>query len=107
MRTPWTDLETNIFLTRRPVSQMRELERDSPPDTPARKRLAIVGRGRVGYALTQALRNTGYDVDGPLGRGADGLGADAVLLCVPDAEIASAAASSVMRKFEATEAAAW
>ena len=92
MRTPWTDLETNIFLTRRPVSQMRELERDSPPDTPARKRLAIVGRGRVGYALTQALRNTGYDVDGPLGRGADGLGADAVLLCVPDAEIASAAA---------------
>lgn len=29
---------------------------------------------------------------GPLGRGADGAGADAVLLCVPDAEIADAAA---------------
>jgi predicted short-subunit dehydrogenase-like oxidoreductase (DUF2520 family) len=31
-------------------------------------------------------------VDGPLGRGADGGGADLVLLCVPDAEIAAAAA---------------
>jgi pantoate--beta-alanine ligase len=31
-------------------------------------------------------------VAGPLGRGADGAGADAVLLCVPDGEIAAAAA---------------
>ena len=31
-------------------------------------------------------------VDGPLGRGADGAGADVVLLCVPDGEIAAAAA---------------
>src|SRR5205823_2708945 len=30
---------------------------------------------------------------GPLGRGADGAGADAVLLCVPDHEIATAAAA--------------
>jgi predicted short-subunit dehydrogenase-like oxidoreductase (DUF2520 family) len=71
---------------------MRELERDSLPDTPACWRLAIVGRGRVGFALSRALSDAGHDVDGPLGRGADGLGADVVLLCVPDAEIARAAA---------------
>jgi predicted short-subunit dehydrogenase-like oxidoreductase (DUF2520 family) len=74
---------------------MRELERVLPPDTPARARLAIVGRGRVGSTLAGALRRAGYDVSGPLGRGADGQGADAVLLCVPDAEIASAASRVV------------
>ena len=63
---------------------MRELERDSTSDTPSCRRLAIVGRGRVGHALADALRAAGYDVDGPLGRGADGAGADAVLLFVPD-----------------------
>jgi len=72
---------------------MRELERDSPSDTPGCRRLAVVGRGRVGFALAQSLRDAGYEVDGPLGRGADGRGADAVLLCVPDAEIASAAST--------------
>jgi predicted short-subunit dehydrogenase-like oxidoreductase (DUF2520 family) len=71
---------------------MRELERESTPDTPACRRLAIVGRGRVGYALADALRRAGYEIDGPLGRRADGAGADAVLLCVPDGEIADAAA---------------
>jgi predicted short-subunit dehydrogenase-like oxidoreductase (DUF2520 family) len=70
---------------------MRELERELPPDTPPRARLAIVGRGRVGTALAGALRQGGYRVSGPLGRGADGVDADAVLLSVPDAEIASAA----------------
>jgi predicted short-subunit dehydrogenase-like oxidoreductase (DUF2520 family) len=70
---------------------MRELERESSPDTPACARLAIVGRGRLGTALADALTRAGYDVSGPFGRGADGGGADAVLLCVPDAEIASAA----------------
>ena len=70
---------------------MRELERDSS-DTSAYSRVAIVGRGRLGTAFASALREAGYQVDGPLGRGADGSGADAVLLCVPDAEIASAAA---------------
>ena len=70
---------------------MRELERDSS-DTSAYSRVAIVGRGRLGTALASALREAGHQVDGPLGRGADGSGADAVLLCVPDAEIASAAA---------------
>jgi predicted short-subunit dehydrogenase-like oxidoreductase (DUF2520 family) len=71
---------------------MRELERDSPSDTPGRRRLAVVGRGRVGSALAISLDRAGYAIDGPLGRGADCLGADAVLLCVPDAEIALAAA---------------
>ena len=71
---------------------MRELERDSLSDTSACKRLTVVGRGRVGFALTEALRQAGYDIEGPLGRGAHGAGADAVLLCVPDGEIAAAAA---------------
>jgi predicted short-subunit dehydrogenase-like oxidoreductase (DUF2520 family) len=71
---------------------MRELEPDSPSDTPGCRRLAIVGRGRIGSALAQALRDAGYAIDGPLGRGANGSGADVVLLCVPDAEIARAAA---------------
>jgi predicted short-subunit dehydrogenase-like oxidoreductase (DUF2520 family) len=72
---------------------MRELERDSTSDTPSCRRLAIVGRGRVGHALADALGAAGYAVEGPLGRGADGAGSDAVLLCVPDGEIAAAAGS--------------
>jgi len=53
--------------------------------------IAIVGRGRLGPALAGALQAAGHPVLGPLGRGADGAGADVVLLCVPDAEIAAAA----------------
>jgi predicted short-subunit dehydrogenase-like oxidoreductase (DUF2520 family) len=67
---------------------MRELERD--PSSSAR--LALIGRGRLGHALARALRTGGYPVGGPLGRGADGAGAEAVVLCVPDADIATAAA---------------
>lgn len=55
-------------------------------------RLAIIGRGRLGNAFAGAFRAVGHDVLGPLGRGADGAGAEAVLLCVPDAEIGAAAA---------------
>jgi predicted short-subunit dehydrogenase-like oxidoreductase (DUF2520 family) len=76
---------------------MRELERHSQPPsahaTPAPERVAIVGRGRAGNALAAALRAAGLAVIGPLGRGAAAPGADAVLLCVPDAEISSAAAA--------------
>ena len=54
--------------------------------------VAIVGRGRLGRALADSLRAAGVSVQGPLGRGADGAGADVVLLCVPDGEIAPAAA---------------
>jgi predicted short-subunit dehydrogenase-like oxidoreductase (DUF2520 family) len=71
---------------------MRELERDSTSDIPSCRRLAIVGRGRMGHALADALSAAGYEVNGPLGRGADGTAADYVLLCVPDGEIAGAAA---------------
>ena len=46
----------------------------------------------MGHALADALGRVGYQIDGPLGRGAEGAGADAVLLCVPDGEIAHAAA---------------
>jgi predicted short-subunit dehydrogenase-like oxidoreductase (DUF2520 family) len=70
-----------------------ELERDSSSDLPAFRRVAVVGRGRVGRALGAALTGAGYEVLGPLGRGADGAGADVVLLCVPDQEIAAAAAA--------------
>jgi predicted short-subunit dehydrogenase-like oxidoreductase (DUF2520 family) len=72
---------------------MWELERETP-EIPACTRLAVIGRGRLGGALTPALRNAGYEVQGPLGRAADAREADAVLLCVPDGEI-SAAASAV------------
>jgi predicted short-subunit dehydrogenase-like oxidoreductase (DUF2520 family) len=70
---------------------MRELERDSSSASVCRARLAVVGRGRLGKALTAALREAGCQVQGPLGRGAPGDHADAVLLCVPDAEISAAA----------------
>jgi predicted short-subunit dehydrogenase-like oxidoreductase (DUF2520 family) len=53
--------------------------------------IAIVGRGRMGPALARALGAAGHAVLGPLGRGADGAGADVVLLCVPDGQIAAAA----------------
>jgi predicted short-subunit dehydrogenase-like oxidoreductase (DUF2520 family) len=84
---------------------MRELERKSAND-PSCSCLAIIGQGRVGTALATELRAVAresgsavagasgewrYAVRGPFGRGADAAGADAVLLCVPDHEIASAA----------------
>src|SRR5882724_9241735 len=50
--------------------------------------IAIVGGGRMGRALVGALSATG-----PFGRGYDGAAADVVLLCVPDGEIAAAAAA--------------
>ncbi len=57
----------------------------------------MVGRGRLGNAMADALTRAGYELLGPLGRGADGAGADAVLLCVPDKEIAAAALSITAR----------
>jgi predicted short-subunit dehydrogenase-like oxidoreductase (DUF2520 family) len=63
--------------------------------------IAIVGAGRLGSALALALSApgaataspAGLRVHGPLGRGADPRDVDAVLLCVPDSEIAAAAAA--------------
>ena len=53
--------------------------------------VAVVGSGRLGTALADALAATGRAVTGPHGRGYDGAGADVVLLCVPDGAIAHAA----------------
>jgi predicted short-subunit dehydrogenase-like oxidoreductase (DUF2520 family) len=82
---------------------MREL--DQPPEgdlNGAIERVAIVGPGRLGSVIAHALTQAGVTVDGPYGRrdvvaerlrvDARGGGAlDAVLLCVPDAEIPAAA----------------
>ncbi len=71
---------------------MWELERDTLPAI-ARLRCAVVGDGRLGRALASDLRAAGIEVDGPLGRGARCPDADVVILAVPDAEIANAAAA--------------
>ncbi len=55
--------------------------------------VAVVGRGRLGSVLVEALQGGGLVVSGPHGRGYSGEREDAiVLLCVPDAAITSAAA---------------
>jgi predicted short-subunit dehydrogenase-like oxidoreductase (DUF2520 family) len=55
-------------------------------------RIGVVGRGRLGSALATALRSAGHEVSSPAARGEvpDG---DAIVLCVPDAEIPAAAAT--------------
>ncbi len=60
---------------------------------PLPARLAVVGAGRLGTALGLALRSAGLEVEGPLGAGDRPAATDAVLLCVPDSEIGSAAAT--------------
>ena len=74
------------------------MDTDSDPKLPAGTtfvhRAAIVGAGRLGTALAAALSSAGVRVEGPLGRDATlPAGVDAVLLCVPDAQIAIAAAA--------------
>ena len=59
--------------------------------SPSPLRVGVVGPGRVGTALARALRDAGVDVDGPRGRGERPERCDAIVLCVPDSEIASAA----------------
>lgn len=56
-----------------------------------RSRLGVVGAGRLGSALAAALRHAGHEVVGPLARGEAPDGCHAIVICVPDAEIASAA----------------
>jgi predicted short-subunit dehydrogenase-like oxidoreductase (DUF2520 family) len=58
---------------------------------------AVVGAGRLGTALVAALRTAGVPVHGPFARGFDGTGHEVVLLCVPDAGIAEAAAALTPR----------
>ncbi len=57
-------------------------------------RIAIVGPGRLGNAIAQTLiPDDALSVSGPFGRGAEPTSCDVVLLCVPDGEIANAAAA--------------
>jgi predicted short-subunit dehydrogenase-like oxidoreductase (DUF2520 family) len=56
-------------------------------------RCAVIGRGRLGTALSAALRDAAIAVEGPLGRDERPRDADVVLLAVPDAQIAAAAAT--------------
>lgn len=65
--------------------------------TSVSNRCAVVGAGRAGTAITAALIRAGWAVDGPLGRGADPDRHEIVLLCVPDSEIARAAAAVTVR----------
>jgi predicted short-subunit dehydrogenase-like oxidoreductase (DUF2520 family) len=67
---------------------VRELDRIASEST--LERCAIVGAGRLGHALAEALRDAGVEVEGPLGRGARSQ-APVVLLTVPDGEIRAAA----------------
>ena len=73
---------------------MRELERIPHPHSPSLPRVltgvGVVGSGRLGTAIAAALRDAGYAVGEPAGRGEVPAG-DAILLCVPDAEIPAAA----------------
>jgi predicted short-subunit dehydrogenase-like oxidoreductase (DUF2520 family) len=55
--------------------------------------IAILGAGRLGHALADALTAAGRPVTGPLRRGEPVGDAAVVLLCVPDAAIADAAAA--------------
>jgi predicted short-subunit dehydrogenase-like oxidoreductase (DUF2520 family) len=58
------------------------------------ERVAVVGAGRLGTALAAALSDAGLTVEGPLRRAElPSRDAGVVLLCVPDREIRSAAAS--------------
>jgi predicted short-subunit dehydrogenase-like oxidoreductase (DUF2520 family) len=71
-----------------------ETRSTQPSDVRAPRRVAVVGAGRLGTALAAALSGAGIDVDGPLGRGADvSARTDAVLLCVPESQLAAAAAA--------------
>jgi prephenate dehydrogenase len=55
--------------------------------------IGVVGPGRVGTALAAALRDAGVPVEGPAARGEVPASCDAIVLCVPDAEIPAAAAA--------------
>lgn len=55
-------------------------------------RFTVVGNGRLGRALARALRESGAQVQGPLARG-EAIGGQVVLLCVPERELAAAAAA--------------
>jgi predicted short-subunit dehydrogenase-like oxidoreductase (DUF2520 family) len=59
----------------------------------SRARVGVVGGGRLGGALYAALGEAGVEAVGPASRGQVPEGCDAIVLCVPDAEIPAAAAT--------------
>jgi predicted short-subunit dehydrogenase-like oxidoreductase (DUF2520 family) len=70
----------------------REMQRTD--STRGALRIAIVGAGRLGAAIATALRgNDDFELTGPLRRHESAAGSEVVLLCVPDREIAAAAAA--------------
>jgi predicted short-subunit dehydrogenase-like oxidoreductase (DUF2520 family) len=74
------------------MDRLSPLMRRAEARTP--DRIAIVGTGRLGTAVGTALGAAGIEVDGPLGRDETvSSRSAAVLLCVPDAQIAAAAAA--------------
>jgi predicted short-subunit dehydrogenase-like oxidoreductase (DUF2520 family) len=73
--------------SRKPDEGMRE-ETTEATDT-----FAVIGQGRMGKSLSAAMRLAGVAVVGPLGRNADVGDATVVILCVPDSQIALAAAA--------------
>jgi predicted short-subunit dehydrogenase-like oxidoreductase (DUF2520 family) len=62
-----------------------------PPHDDTLPNVGVIGAGRLGSALTAALRAAGQAVLGPARRGEVPAGCHALVLCVPDAEIAAAA----------------
>jgi predicted short-subunit dehydrogenase-like oxidoreductase (DUF2520 family) len=62
-----------------------------PEGAPAGDRIAVVGAGRLGVPFAAGSRLAGLAVEGPLGRGEAPAPCDAIVLCVPDAEIPAAA----------------
>jgi predicted short-subunit dehydrogenase-like oxidoreductase (DUF2520 family) len=71
---------------------MRELERLTDTTAAPRPSVGILGRGRLGRVLSGGLRSAGLDASDPLGRDADLTPYRIVILCVPDGQIAAAAA---------------
>ena len=70
------------------------MDHNSADQTGVPASVSVIGGGRLGTAIAAALTAAGIDVHGPVGRGEAVPRADASLLCVPDSEIASAAADA-------------
>lgn len=68
----------------RPVIPMNSASALAPETT-----IAVIGAGRLGGVIAQALRTAGLSVLGPLRRDQSMPSADIALLCVPDAAIAA------------------
>ena len=69
---------------------MRELERDLVPTPTPEAPIVIVGRGRVGASLAEAIESSGLPVRTAAGTdvASAAVGATALFLCVPDGAIA-------------------